>query len=286
MSDTTMERIRGANPFPSELPAPPIEEVWRRLEADPRGPRLRRDLDPRGYGPARLPSVGGLVAAIAVMTAVAIAVLAIVLLGHNRSSVTPLPTVPAATTPTSPAGRISAQLVRHFSVLRRTPPPGARAVTVSNLPAAVQHNINGIATRGIGIASRAGLDLSQIREVQFATTAPVWVIPGASGVCVTSETAPDPRNHNHRVPGTQCENARAALTQGVISVGQQRTGDPYQVVGIVPNGNTSVLVTFRSAPSVRIPVIDNALDAYVRAQPRRVIFKNAAGRQTRTPFGG
>ena len=35
MSDPTMDQIRDANPFPSELPGPPIEEVWRRLEANP-----------------------------------------------------------------------------------------------------------------------------------------------------------------------------------------------------------------------------------------------------------
>ena len=35
MSDHMMDQIRDANPFPSELPAPPIEEVWSRLETNP-----------------------------------------------------------------------------------------------------------------------------------------------------------------------------------------------------------------------------------------------------------
>ena len=48
MSDPTMDQIRDANPFPSELPAPPIEEVWRRLEAKP-GRGLRTGHGSKGH---------------------------------------------------------------------------------------------------------------------------------------------------------------------------------------------------------------------------------------------
>lgn len=82
-----MELIRSANPFPDELPAPPIEEVWLRLdEGDGQGPG-------RGSvgGPApasavmRLPGFGGVMVAVSTVLAVAVAVFAIVLLGHGRS---------------------------------------------------------------------------------------------------------------------------------------------------------------------------------------------------------
>jgi hypothetical protein len=86
MSDRAMDQIRGANPIPHELPAPPIEEVWRRLDADDSEPRLGRGSRAHGSVSAWLPSIGGVIAAISTVTVVAIAVLAIVLLGHGRSS--------------------------------------------------------------------------------------------------------------------------------------------------------------------------------------------------------
>jgi hypothetical protein len=71
-----MDQIRGANPFPDELSAPPIQSVLRRLEGVPAAvPATRR----RG----RLPSVGAVMVAVSSVTAVAIAVLAIVVLGHR-----------------------------------------------------------------------------------------------------------------------------------------------------------------------------------------------------------
>ena len=50
MTDDTMDQIRDANPFPSELPAPPIEEVWRRVEANP-GPGLWTGHDSKDSSP-------------------------------------------------------------------------------------------------------------------------------------------------------------------------------------------------------------------------------------------
>ncbi|MBV9606355.1 MAG: hypothetical protein JO027_14660 [Solirubrobacterales bacterium] len=93
MSDRVMERVRHANPFPGELPAPPIEEVWRRLDAEPEpqpGPGARLRLVP-----AWLPSMGAVMTAMSVLMIVGIAVLAIVLLGHKRSTTALQPTSPA-----------------------------------------------------------------------------------------------------------------------------------------------------------------------------------------------
>jgi hypothetical protein len=94
MSDRAMERIRHANPFPSELPAPPIEEVWRRLDAEPEsqsGPDARLRLVS-----AWLPTTGAIMTAISVLMVGGLAVLAIALLGHKRSSTTVQPSSPAA----------------------------------------------------------------------------------------------------------------------------------------------------------------------------------------------
>jgi hypothetical protein len=79
MSERAMDLIRDANPFPTELPAPPIEPVLRRLDANAtvEPPRAARRLRP--------PSFGTVAAVLSTATAVAVAALAIVLLSHGRS---------------------------------------------------------------------------------------------------------------------------------------------------------------------------------------------------------
>lgn len=73
-----MDLIRGVNPVPDELPAPPIQPVLRRLE---RGDKAR-GLPARG---GRRPNLSAAMGAFGVATAIAVAVLAIVVLGHSRS---------------------------------------------------------------------------------------------------------------------------------------------------------------------------------------------------------
>lgn len=131
MSNRTMERICRANPFPNELPAPPIEEVWRRLDAR-HEPQPRRGSRSGGPLPAWLPGIGGVMTAISAIAAVAIAVLAIVLLGHNRSSTAPRPTSPAAARGTAVADCIAhGGLTRSYSVAQLR-------IAVATMPAHVK----------------------------------------------------------------------------------------------------------------------------------------------------
>lgn len=82
MTDRLIEAIRGVDPCPNELPAPPIDAVLRRLREE------CSDTRPPGAG-RRRPSLGALAALLSSTAAVAIAVLAIVLLGHGRRAVSP-----------------------------------------------------------------------------------------------------------------------------------------------------------------------------------------------------
>ena len=115
MSDNLIDLIRGANPFPGELPAPAIEPVRRRLEGGDRGPRspARR---------ARLPILDATLGALGVATAVAVAVLAIALLGHIRSrtansNAANSTTTAASTTSAAPRGldNLSGTWSGHFT---------------------------------------------------------------------------------------------------------------------------------------------------------------------------
>lgn len=98
MSDNVIDLIRGVNPFPDELPAPPIQPVLRRLEGGDRGPRspARRQLRP---------NLDATIGALGVATAVVVAVFAIALLGHTRSRTA---TLSAATSTTTAASTTSA----------------------------------------------------------------------------------------------------------------------------------------------------------------------------------
>lgn len=78
-----IERLRAANPVPG-CPAPSIEDVWRKVEADGGQGAGRR----HGGRPARrFPSAGGIVAVVALITSLAVVVLAVALLGHRRVGV-------------------------------------------------------------------------------------------------------------------------------------------------------------------------------------------------------
>ena len=103
MSDPTIELIRGANPYPAELPPLPIAPVMRRLSED-----RSRQLDAR----RRLLriNIGGVMAGVAVLLALGVAVLAITALSHRHSR---------TGTEGSPVSSSRQQLLQTLGVLRR-----------------------------------------------------------------------------------------------------------------------------------------------------------------------
>ncbi len=137
MSDRAMDQIRGANPIPHELPAPPIEEVWRRLDADDPEPRLGRGSHAHRTVPAWLPSIGGVLAAISAVVAVGIGVLAIALLGHGRSS-TITPSHASTSTRTAASGSATLPLGSAIGPLKATENVGPGAAMLSTVRLVVQ----------------------------------------------------------------------------------------------------------------------------------------------------
>jgi hypothetical protein len=98
-----MELIRGANPYPSELPPLPIEPVMRRLgEEGSRQPRARRRIP--------LLKIGGVMVAVSVVVALGVVVVAITALSHRHRT-----TVAGG----SPVASSRRQLLQILGVLRR-----------------------------------------------------------------------------------------------------------------------------------------------------------------------
>lgn len=98
-----MDLIRGANPYPGQLPQLPIEPVMRRLaEEGPLQPAARRRIP--------LPNVGGVMTAVSVVVTLAIAVVAITTLSHRH---------PGRVAGSSAVASSRQQLLRTFGVLRR-----------------------------------------------------------------------------------------------------------------------------------------------------------------------
>lgn len=135
MSDHTMDQIRSANPFPSELPAPPIEDVWRRLESKP-----ARDSWDRHAGlaagrraAARLPSLSGVGLALSAVPVVAILVLAVVLLGHARRSTKH--GVASGPTQAAIASSSTRALIAELGILRQPQTAAARVFNSSPIVA-------------------------------------------------------------------------------------------------------------------------------------------------------
>jgi hypothetical protein len=76
VSDVEIEQIRSVNPFPAELPAPPMELVLRRVQGETAAPSVNRRR-------VRMPSIGGVLLAASVLVAVAVVVGALSALGGH-----------------------------------------------------------------------------------------------------------------------------------------------------------------------------------------------------------
>ncbi len=137
MSDQAMDQIRSANPIPHELPAPSIEEVWRRLDADGQKHQLHRGSRPHRSVPVWLPTIGGFMAAISATVVVGIVVAAIALLGHGRTS-SPTPSPASATTSTPASGSTTPALGSAIGPQTAAQSTGPGAAILSTVKLVVQ----------------------------------------------------------------------------------------------------------------------------------------------------
>jgi hypothetical protein len=149
MSNSTLDRIRDANPYPVDLSPLPIETVQRRIaETGASPPVLKRRIS--------LPGFSAVIAGLGAAVAVAIAVLAIVTLGHRAPRVSPAGTG----RPRNPGARVTGiraerqELITSLGVLRRAQSTADREAT---LPSPFR-------PLGLGLAATAALQARERKQ--------------------------------------------------------------------------------------------------------------------------
>jgi hypothetical protein len=153
--------------------------------------------------------------------------------------------------------RVSSKLQRHFRVLRAVPRAADEGTPAPSLaPGAAA----AIATNGY-----VQVNVAQARFVP-ASNGGVWVVPGSDGVCVV-------QNDSDTTTGcgttTQADNGDLIQT---TSAG----GSPNYVLGLAPDGNSSVTVAFANGSVESVPVTDNVYEA-AGAGMTAVTLTTAAG---------
>lgn len=163
---------------------------------------------------------------------------------------------PRLTIPAQSHDRVSPRLYRAFGVLRGH---HARARSASTL----------------GMSDIGGVDPSAAVTVEGAYVA--VVIPGETEVCI--ENAPTGMTaaaaHAAGLLGGVCGTISAAEARGIAETTQSASGKPV-VIGLVPNGNTSVEVTNVDGTTESVPVTDNVYEI-TTGSPTAVTMRDAAG---------
>jgi hypothetical protein len=215
-----MERLRAANPAP-DCPPPPIEDVWRRVDADSPGESSERSTLPAGIRVA-LSRLGG-AAAMAVSVALAVAVAAILVVGHGQTS------PQSESRPT--AGKTSPQ----------APPSHARGVKIDPVLAS-QFSVLSAAPRAadaLPAGYRAELDNHRTlspepggaRRVTASDGQTAYLVPAKDGACALTSSA------------STC--APAALLPGAYSMDLCSPTLPVgqiELQWLLPDGATNVTV--------------------------------------------
>lgn len=157
---------------------------------------------------------------------------------------------------------VSPRLKAHFAVFRR--------VGTADLSAASAETV-----ANPHVVAFLQLNLSCTQLVRSGS-GPVWIVPGRRGACVMSgqaaaTIAPRPGQNI-----TGCGMTDGVLQNGEVVRGGQSDG-PTILFGLVPDGNTSVTLTFATGTRRRVAVVDNIVRAAVPAGAVTVAFRDAAG---------
>lgn len=159
------------------------------------------------------------------------------------------------------AAGVSARLGQVFKVLSGST-LGAHGAAVSAgsqpLPAGVAEGMS---------SSRPGVAPS--KAVFAGGVYPTWVVPGSAEVCLVAGTI-GPRS----VPSSVC-GPIAKAEAGLALMTETDAGQPV-VLGLAPNGNTSVKVTNADGTTENVPVTNNVYEI-ASGKPSTVRLKAASG---------
>lgn len=217
-----MERLRAANPI-AGCPPPPIEDVWRRVDADSPVEPVIRSTPParRRAAFARLRGV----AVLSVSVAVVIAVVAILLVGHGQTSPQGQPrpaageTAPATGSPrTNHAGiTVDPTIASRFSVLTAAPKAG------DILPAGYRAELSNYRT--------LGPEPGGARRVTASDGQTAYLVPARHGACALTSSAPICAPAGHLAGAYAMDLCSPTLPAGEI-----------ELQWLLPDGATNVTV--------------------------------------------
>jgi hypothetical protein len=178
---------------------------------------------------------------------------------------------------------VSPVLLRSFSVLAR-----ARYVSDSSDGPALPASIASHLTLSGAPAAELQLVPASAQFVQLNSAFAVWVVPGATGVClVRPESAPGGTSYVD-----DCTTTSNATDGGLVVDVTPGHGSPTdavtEVYGLAPNGDSTVSVVATSGAVESVPVVDNVYDYVVpsgAAEPAVVKGQSASGGSFSTNAG-
>lgn len=197
-----------------------------------------------------------LIAVLLGMTALVAVVGGGVALGTNMSA-QPEPQ-PAPKTATVPS-----QLSAHFAALDTG--SGTDSAGIASASSETQNHLE---SSGKGLGAQFGLNSSLARRVSYGD-AHLWVEPGSAGICLMDYEA--------EANGGSCGSIAEAL-EGSIAVGVGAS-DEAVVYGLVPNGNSQIVVHDANGSTEDVPVENNV---YIIRHPGAVSAEviDASGQTT------
>ncbi len=136
---------------------------------------------------------------------------------------------------------VSPVLKRHFAVFRLPRAASAGTESQATLPSGIAASV---ATNGF-----VQTDVANARFVSVGSG--VWVVPGSNGACLVNNDA-----------GT----STGCLTLGGVDGGglfqmDLSAGKPVSILGLAPDGNSSVTLAFADGTTRDVPVVDNVYEA-------------------------
>lgn len=167
---------------------------------------------------------------------------------------------------------INRSLVKHFAVLRRATRPSAWTAGASS------ENIVATAVGYLSALNKSyGADASQAAETTIGPGhVDVWMVPGGTGACLVDLEGP-------QGAGSTC-NGAAAVDAGELwtldTIPYGASGAMTRVLlGLAPDGNSSVTVSWAGGGSTVVPVSNNVYSVPIGSHAgwTSVSLKNGAG---------
>jgi hypothetical protein len=161
--------------------------------------------------------------------------------------------------------QVSQRLKKHFRVIRGDS-RGRAASDSTTMPLRIQGSV----------ASQPGdLNVAQAAYVVSASGEAFWVVPGSNAACLVADSPTYP---------TTCgpiSGAGSPSSGNFTEVEGQFGANAETVIGLAPDGNSTVQVLTNSGGSVTVPVTNNVYAATVSGEGIAVALRDASGDEVR-----